>query len=310
MHQRIPFKQDTYPTGLAALLTELENASGQPEAQRPAAPVAEVRTAQPATARDVPSVVTQAPTSQPAVPNVAPNAPRPVPTPPDLLTITTSIHLELVRVPAGEFLMGSDPKVYKDASADEKPQHRLYLPEFYIGKYPVTNEQYAAFVKATRQTAPQYWKNGQIPAGKEGHPVVNVSWRDAIAFCQWLSQASSKAIRLPTEAEWEKAARGDNGRIYPWGNDPPTEKLCNFSRNVGDMTPVGQYPAGASPCGALDMAGNVWEWTGSLWGQNFSEPEFGYPYERAGQNISSGWETAQNISVRWRGIREPWTGRM
>ena len=159
--------------------------------------------------------------------------------------------------------MGSDPKVDKDAFGDEQPQHRLYLPEFYIGKYPVTNEQYAAFVKATRQAAPQHWKNGQIPAGKENHPVVDVSWKDAVAFCRWLSQASGKTIRLPTEAEWEKAARGDDGRIYPWGDKPPTKELCNFGGNVGDTTPVGQYPAGASPCGALDMAGNVWEWTGA-----------------------------------------------
>ena len=151
VHQRIPFKQDTYPTGLAALLTELESASGQPEAQRPAAPVAEAQTAQPATARDVPSTVTQAPAAQPAAPKTAPDVPRRLEPSRDLLTIRTPIHLELVRVPAGEFLMGSDPKVDKDASADEQPQHRLYLPEFYIGKYPVTNEQYAAFVKTSRQ---------------------------------------------------------------------------------------------------------------------------------------------------------------
>ena len=124
--------------------------------------------------------------------------------------------------------MGSDPKVDKDATADEQPQHRLYLPEFYIGKYPVTNEQYAAFVKTGRQGAPEHWEKGEIPAGKGDHPVVNVSWQDAVAFCRWLSRESGKTIRLPTEAEWEKAARGSDGRIYPWGNDPPTKELCNF----------------------------------------------------------------------------------
>ncbi len=132
----------------------------------------------------------------------------PEPVVPNLLTIESPIHLELVRVPGGEFVMGSDTKVDKDASSDEQPPHRLTLPEFYIGKYPVTNEQYAAFVKVTGRAAPGHWNSGQIPTGKENHPVVNVSWKDAVAFGQWLSQASGKDFRLPTEAEWEKAARG------------------------------------------------------------------------------------------------------
>jgi formylglycine-generating enzyme required for sulfatase activity len=172
-----------------------------------------------------------------------------------ILTIESPIHLELVRVPAGEFLMGSDPKVDKDAVADEQPQHRLYLPEFYIGKYPVTNEQYAAFVKTGRQGTPKHWEKGEIPVGKGDYPVVDVSWQDAVAFCWWLSRESGKTIRLPSEAEWEKAARGSYGRIYPWGSDPPTKELCNFGDYASGTTPVGRYPAGASLCGALDMAG-------------------------------------------------------
>ena len=199
----------------------------------------------------------------------------PLQTLPKLLTAESPIHLDLVRVPAGEFLMGSDPKVDNDASANEQPQHRLHLPDFYIGKYPVTNEQYAAFVKATHGAAPRHWKNGQIPAGKGNHPVVSVFWKDAVAFCRWLSQASGTPLQLPTEAEWEKAARGVDGRLYPWGKQPPTKELCNFGGNVGDTTPVGQYPAGASPCGALDMAGNVWEWTRSLHRPYPYQPEDG-----------------------------------
>jgi formylglycine-generating enzyme required for sulfatase activity len=139
----------------------------------------------------------------------------------------------------------------------------------------VTNEQYAVFVKATRQLAPRYWDGGQIPAGKGSHPVTWVSWDDAVAFCQWLSRSPGRFWRLPTEAEWEKAARGDDGRVYPWGNDLPTKELCNFNGNVGDTTSIGQYPAGASPCGALDMAGNVWEWTGSLFKPYPYQPEDG-----------------------------------
>ncbi len=102
---------------------------------------------------------------------------------------------------------------------------------------------------------------------------MQVSWHDAQAFCQWAG------VRLPSEAEWEKAARGTDGRIWPWGSNEPTDKLCNFSRNVGDTTPVGTYPAGASPYGCLDMAGNVWEWTINLWGKDGGTPDFGYPYD-------------------------------
>jgi formylglycine-generating enzyme required for sulfatase activity len=184
---------------------------------------------------------------------------------PDVLTITSPIHLELVRVPAGAFLMGSDPGKDEDAREDEQPQHRLDLPEFYIGKYPVTNAQYAAFVEATDHRAPGYWNHDGVPSGKSGHPVVKVSWRDAIAFCRWLSWETGKEFTLPSEAEWEKAARGPDGRIYPWGNQSPTADLCNFAKNVGGTTPVGTYsPQGDSPYGCADMAGNVWEWTRSL----------------------------------------------
>ncbi|MCB9151011.1 MAG: SUMF1/EgtB/PvdO family nonheme iron enzyme [Caldilineaceae bacterium] len=172
----------------------------------------------------------------------------------------TPIAFEWCYVPAGEFVMGSD-----DHHDDEKPQHTVNLPDFYISKTPVTNAQYKHFVEATNHRVPDHWQNGQIPKGKENHPVVNVSWHDARAFCAWAN------VQLPSEAQWEKAARGTDGRIYPWGNQPPTDKLCNFNNNVKDTTPVDRYSAGASPYGCLDMAGNVWEWTSSLY-----KP---YPYE-------------------------------
>jgi formylglycine-generating enzyme required for sulfatase activity len=268
VHQRILFA-GRYEHGLAELLAALDPHVGRTGAEASAgASGPRTQPAKASTPED-----RQPSASRPAVPRVVPvPAAQPVASL-DLLTIESPIRVEFVLVPAGEFLMGSDPRVDKDASAAEQPQHRLYLPEFYIGKYPVTNEQYAAFVKATHGAVPRHWENGQIPADKKGHPVVNVTWQDAFAFCQWVSQASGKTIRLPTEAEWEKAARGDDGRIYPWGNDPPTKELCNFGNNVGGTTPVGQYPAGASLCGALDMAGNVWEWTGSLYRRYPYQPE-------------------------------------
>jgi formylglycine-generating enzyme required for sulfatase activity len=123
--------------------------------------------------------------------------------------------------------------------------------------------------------------------------VTCVSWDDATAFCTWLSQASGRTIQLPTEAQWEKAARSADGRIYPWGKEPPDDSRCNFNMNMKDTTPVGKYsPLGDSPYGCTDMAGNVWEWTRSLWGKDVSNAEFNYPYtekmiERENVNASS-----------------------
>lgn len=201
---------------------------------------------------------------------------------PERLTITSPVHLDLVYVPAGEFLMGTDPTTDPESSwsslSDEQPQHRVYVSDFYIGKYPITNAQYAVFVKAAQGGAPTHWKNGLPPVGKENHPVVNVSWFDAVAFCKWLSQKTGNCFRLPTEAEWEKAARGTDGRIWPWGNNWDKSRLNNSQYRtpvialslveaVVDMarlrgtTPVDQYsPRGDSPYGTADMVGNVYEW--------------------------------------------------
>jgi formylglycine-generating enzyme required for sulfatase activity len=171
---------------------------------------------------------------------------------------------EMVLIPAGEFLMGSDPSVDKGAFSDEQPQHTLYLPDYYLAKTPVTNAQYAAFLQATGYEQPEDWKGGNPPKGKEDHPVVNVSWHDAVAYCRWLSEATGKPYRLPSEAEWEKGARGSDGRIYPWGNQWDAERCNAGIGGPEDTTTVGAYPEGASPYGLLDMAGNVWEWTRSV----------------------------------------------
>jgi formylglycine-generating enzyme len=225
------------------------------------------------------SATAEAPVSKPAAPKVEVLAAWQGGKSPDLLTMTFPIRIELVRVPAGEFLMGSDPSRDNGAKPWEQPQHPLNLPEFFIGKYPVTNAQYASFLKATRQPAPKHWGKGKFPSGEDDHPVVNVSWYDAVAFCKWLSQTTGRTFRLPTEAEWEKAARGSDGRIYPWGDQLPTESLCNFGNKVSDTTSVGCYLAGASPYGALDMSGNVVEWTSSLWGKDSQSPDYRYPYD-------------------------------
>jgi len=192
-----------------------------------------------------------------------------------------------VLVPAGEFLMGSDKKRDRDASDDETPQHQVYLDAYYIGRTPVTNAQYQRFVQTAGHPAPKHWEQGRIPAGLDDHPVVYVSWDDAVAYCQWLTGELRRAgilrpnqqVRLPTEAEWEKAARGGlqipkpnaqnptemvknpwPARIYPWGDGWDSTRCNSTEGGKGETTPVGAYPAGASPYGCLDMAGNVWEW--------------------------------------------------
>ncbi|MEW6352776.1 MAG: formylglycine-generating enzyme family protein [Pseudomonadota bacterium] len=156
-----------------------------------------------------------------------------------------------VVIPAGAFLMGTDSVQSND---ENRPQHRVELPAYRIDKYPVTNAQYARFVAATGHRPPSYWENGKIPAGQELHPVTLVSWYDAKAYAEWAGK------RLPSEAEWEKAARGTDGRRWPWGDAMDPRRL-NTYYNVGATTPVTAYPKGASPYGVMDMAGNVSEWT-------------------------------------------------
>jgi formylglycine-generating enzyme required for sulfatase activity len=188
------------------------------------------------------------------------------------VTLTTPIEMTLIHIPAGEFLMGSDKDVDKDAQSNELPQHRLHLPEYYIGKTPVTNAHYRVFVQDIGHRKPSHWENGEIPSGKERHPVFNVDWHDAIAFCAWLSEQTGKPFRLPSEAEWEKAARGTDGLIYPWGNQWDSSRCNTKESGIDDTTPVGKYsPRGDSPYGCVDMAGNVWEWMLSL--------DKAYPYD-------------------------------
>jgi formylglycine-generating enzyme required for sulfatase activity len=187
---------------------------------------------------------------------------------------------ELVHVPPGRFRMGtSDEEIewllqntdwaagFKGSLGFEReqPAHDVHLPEYWIGRHPVTNAEYAAFVQTTQRDAPEHWEGGEYPAELSDHPVVNMSWHDAVAYCEWLSGKSGRNYRLPTEAEWERAAGWEVGagkqRRYPWGDGFDPEKCNTQEAGPGTTTPVGQYsPDGDSPCGAADMAGNVWEW--------------------------------------------------
>jgi len=159
----------------------------------------------------------------------------------------------MVYIPPGKFMMGAD-----DGRADERPSHEVDLDSYWIGKYEVTFTQYDRYCEEAGKTKPddKGW-------GRENRPVIDVSWNDAAAYCEWLSGKTGLKFKVPTEAQWEKAARGTDGRKYPWGNDDPNENLANFNsnnRNIGQTHPVGSHPQGASPYGLLDMAGNVLEW--------------------------------------------------
>ena len=213
-----------------------------------------------------------------AVEPAAPTLINPQAQPPAGKATTAEIDgMTLVYVPAGEFLMGSTEAQFQAAIiecvkdggtqadciksyGDEKPAHTVYLDAFRIDQTDVTNAMYAKCVGAGACTAPSnlssstrkdYYSNDQYA----DYPVINVDWNQADAYCTWAGRS------LPTEAQWEKAARGTDGRIYPWGNQEPNNSLLNFDQQkTGDTTRVGSYPAGASPYGALDMAGNVKNW--------------------------------------------------
>jgi formylglycine-generating enzyme required for sulfatase activity len=167
----------------------------------------------------------------------------------------------MVLVPAGEFLMGS-----LTGDVDEKPMRRVYLDAYFMDKDQLTVGEYAKFLDATSHVAPPEW-NIMSRAMHKKRPVVNVNWADAGAYCKWAGK------RLPTEAEWEKAARGTDGRIYPWGDEPPSKFHGNMKKELWNnhmgLTPVGMFEDGRSPYGINDMAGNVWEWVSDWYDPNY-----------------------------------------
>jgi formylglycine-generating enzyme required for sulfatase activity len=182
------------------------------------------------------------------------------------------MDLGFVKIPDGEFLMGSKKSRDARAEEDEMPQHVLHVSDYYIMRYPVTVAQYQAFLNATQHRAPLFWENGQYPAELADHPVVGVSFADAAAFCVWARQVLNLPVRLPTEPEWEKAARGTDGRVYPWGDAWETGRCNTIETKLMTTSPVGQFsPQGDSVFGVAEMAGNVQEWILSLHGS--------YPYD-------------------------------
>jgi formylglycine-generating enzyme required for sulfatase activity len=172
----------------------------------------------------------------------------------------------MVEIPAGEFTMGSDGT---QALEDERPSHRVWLDAFSIDQYEVTTAQYAAFLVSEKRAAPWLWET--VDLGQHGdRPVIGVDWRDAQAFCAWIGK------RLPSEAEWEKAARGTDARHFPWGNQEPTSELANFALGARFsynqvLFAVRSHEAGKSPYGLFHMAGNAYEWVQDWYGTNYYE---------------------------------------
>ena len=172
----------------------------------------------------------------------------------------------MVEIPAGPFVMGSDGA---QALEDERPAHRVWLRGFSIDAEEVTTAQYAAFLAADKRGAPWQWETVDLLQHAD-RPVIGVDWHDADAFCRW------KGKRLPTEAEWEKAARGTDGRSYPWGNQVPTTELANFALGARFsynqvLLPVRSHEQGKSPYGLYHMAGNAYEWVQDWYGTNYYE---------------------------------------
>ena len=226
--------------------------------------------------------------------------------------------IDWVDIKAGPFVMGSDKEKDPNALENELPQGEYTIPyDYRIGRYPITNAQFRAFVDAKGYRVEKYWgvaimagcwnedgfkdiffdfeyrRSGPYesdePFNLANHPVVEVSWYEALAFCAWLTEQMHKTgrldkgriITLPNEPEWEKAARGsEDGRVYPWG-DKSDPNLANYDKTgIGSTSAVGCFPKGASPYGVEEMSGNVWEWTRSLWGgKDWKKSDYGYPYQ-------------------------------
>ena len=210
--------------------------------------------------------------------------------------------LGFLEIPAGPFCMGTSEEdvarlaqqfeVEEGSSDREVPQHEVELPRYFIARYPVTVAQFRAFVDASGWVP----KADNSLTGLDSHPVGQVTWLEALAYCRWLTEQlraweetpaplatrlrrESWEVMLPSEAQWEKAARGEDGRTFPWGEMPDPNRANYGITGIGTTSSVGCFPGGGSPYGVEEMSGNTWEWTRSLWGPIRRQPQFGYPYD-------------------------------
>jgi len=208
--------------------------------------------------------------------------PAPTPATGNNLIETAYFEPQTILIPEGLFWMGSDAgpgiPIY------ESPRHEVFLPAFRMGKMPVTNEQYEEFVKDMhRSVAPEMgWDGQKVPVGSEKLPVVGVTWYEAVAYCDWLSKKTGRPYSIPNEAQWEKACRGGNNFIYPWGNEIDSERS-----NQGQLSlSIADFYIEQNDYGVFDMVGNIRQWTCTVWGEKRIAPDarYAYPYKDDGRN--------------------------
>jgi formylglycine-generating enzyme required for sulfatase activity len=245
------------------------------------------------------SIPTPEPTITPTATATATPKPitKPEQTDPLKLVLAPGVEIQLVRVPAGEFLMGSgDDTIF--TKKDEKPQHTVYLDEYLIGKFEVTVAQFRVFMQVTGY---KFAGTKTLPDGQENYPVSGLYYEQAEAFVQWLSEWTGRKVTLPTEAQWEKAARGTDGRLYPWGDIPLDCVYANSGHCATGLQPVGSHPQGASPYGAQDMVGNAVEICSDLYADNYyavspvnnpTGPQEGISYVWRGGDWQASWDRA------------------
>jgi formylglycine-generating enzyme required for sulfatase activity len=205
---------------------------------------------------------------------------------PNMYFLPDDEMLGFVEIPAGSFLMGSDEKRDKEAYSRELPQHTVELSSYYISRYPVTAAQFKVFVKETGHQTDEEWEDYNR---YDNHPAVMVSWNEAVEYCKWLTEKLKDRgwqIRLATEAQWEKAARGRDGRIYPWGDRFDPNKLNGYKTGIRTTSPAGCFPCDISPYGILDMSGNVCEWCQDWYDSDYYQKS--PPEDPAGPDDGSG----------------------
>ncbi len=195
-----------------------------------------------------------------------------------------------IKIDGGEVMLGGE--IFIDGKPAKMPLRRVAVADFFIGETEVTNRQYFEFVSAAEYRAPGGWKDGKFLPGTDDEPVVVVTWADANAYCKWLSKEIGAEVRLPGEAEWERAARGDSAdNKYPWGDEWNDEAALD-SETKEKARPVKSFPAGRSPGGAYEMVGNVWEWTSDLAVDEFGKPVL---YEKSKQRIIKGGSAKESL---------------